>query len=176
MQMYVLPRECNLGIRRILNLEHITESNWTLMGEVAPVVPLGAPMETMFQNSVEVFNTVILDNVLRFVSSDKIFRIMEGITNSTLGLMFEVGFSHLRCLFGSHMDYLEQNGYDNQVAKLVSRHINNLYLRNKHEFDLAVIDLLESILPFLSYQKERIIRSSFINKDTPVVFLSQEGT
>lgn len=171
MQMVVLNRESNLNIRGVLQLEYINERVEELLTVVGRVVSPEVMEEEFKPKLVEVLNTVVLDNLIRLLNYNKTFEVIEGMTNSTLGLKMSVGQSHLRMLLGERVPLDDDGFLDSDLTNIISNYLNGVYLRNKDLFDEGVSNLMDELVCNLSYYKEGLIRGGFINRDTPVVFV-----
>ena len=175
MKMFLVSRECNLEIRNILKLEYLREESMNFFFGINTVLPDEDAMGRVRENLVEVLNTIILDNVLRFISNNNLDRFLEGMKNNNLELMLETGYSHIRLLIGNYADVLEELEQRDYVVRMVELYLQDVFSRNRENFNAAIFILLNELIPSFGYLGKRIIRSGFLKVDTPVVFVNSEG-
>lgn len=173
--MFVLENDCLDELAKIIRLEYVREESLTFFQTLCSVIPDEQEMCRVRENAIPVFITLVMDNVLKFISTNNVNSFVNGVSNGTLGMMMDVGYSHVRELVGDYTDVLEKQGYQDYVRKQLNLYIQDIYQRNAQELNLTLLALMEKLYPKFHYLGRRVIRSGLIHNKVPVVFVAEEG-
>lgn len=173
--MFVLENDCLDELVEIIRLEYVREESLNFFQTLCTVIPDEHEMCRIKENAIPAFIMLVVDNVLKFISTDNVNSFVNGISNGTLGMMMDVSYSHVRELVGDYADVLEQQGYQDYVRKQLGLYIQDIYQRNAQELNLTLLAIMEKLYPKFHYLGRRVIRSGLIHNKVPVVFVAEGG-
>lgn len=175
MQLLVLEKRINAPMRRLLMREYIkTPTNKVIETLNECSNSIHADINRVVEdNLVDVVNSVVIDNILLSIKRNQVSFLLRAMSNNHLGEVMECGISHFNTLLNNRSDIPVYDNAEFKVLGAINDYVNNIFNNNREEFNYAVMELLSS-LGNLSYLSDRIIRSGFINKDTPVLYVKKD--
>lgn len=175
MKVFHIPKVNNNGIRRILLLEHAREESLTFIQTVANIVNSPFIWEAVQTNMVNAFNSVILDNLLRFVNTKDSLSLVMGMQNNTLGLMMEVAHRHYSELITEEFAFVQRSHLiEQQVRAAMAEYINYVYLNNKEDMDAAILELYEVLYSNFGHMEITHHRFVYMNGGRPAAIITGE--
>lgn len=175
MKVFHIPRTTNLGIRRILLLEHAKEESLGFIQLVVNATNFPFVLGTVNSNFVNTFNSIILDNLLRFVVTHDSLSLVAGMRDGTLPLRMDIGHRHYCELISEEFaGMLQSHSVEQEVRLAMANYLNYVYLTNKEEMDAAILDIYETLYNNFGHMDITGHRFVYMNGDHPAAIVTGE--
>lgn len=174
MKVYVLPKKCNDGIRKILELEYIRSRTELFLHAISvtdekPPTILSNVYYYASMNLVDVVNTIIMDSLISILRTNNVNLILTCSSNSKLNSLLKADYHHANKLLNFQLTELLDPDYQLRLLGELNRYITHIYRNNVEEFNVNVFNLLSELKGIRL--GEGLPRSEIVKDGVPVVLV-----
>lgn len=173
-QMLVLDQNYNKSLRRLINREYIK----TPTAGVVYAIQKGIvgqhvnALELIDRNLRDTINSIVIDNIILSMKRDQISHMLRAISNQQLSGLFECGIPHFNNLFDHNTNIPIYDNAEFSVMSTINNYVETIYRNNVEEFTEATMELMSMLVNY-TYLADRVIRSGFIDRERPVLYVKK---
>lgn len=173
-QMLVLDQNYNKPLRRLINREYIKTPTAGVVYAIQNCMP-GYPvnaLELVDRNLRDTVNSIVIDNIILSMKRDQVSLMLRAISNQQLSGLFECGIPHFNNLFDHNTNIPVYDNSEFSVMSTINNYVETIYRNNVEEFTEAAMELMSMLVNY-SYLADRVIRSGFIDRERPVLYVKK---
>lgn len=175
MIMLSLERDINLPLRNIIALGVVREEFYShFLNLITTKVPGNIDPRRVGANFIDAVNCVIMNTVLQHINRSNTMDLVNRLQCNSFDKAIEITDFEVQQLLEAD-DYTMEHIDCGGVINSLEFYFGHMYRSDCDSYNKEIFKLTDNLNQNLTRFKGKLIRSSLINRDTPLVFISGDN-